>query len=247
MKKTYGIERERFIIDSSGRIISAIGILLPKVQVLARKNGLPENLFSHELFAGQIEDRILPCSNMEEIRKSLMLNDRIMSDAAKQLDLAFDCSEIVEASRIIDLEVNPFDPRHKQIWQSISRERKIAASIVAAVHVHLSATEDEAVKLLNLCRENAIDLLINVGDHSNRARINAYRAMAETDGVPPIFPFFADVISYINAKGGEKNVWDLVRYKPSTQTVEFRMFGATQSVEEVLGYVRACVDISSNL
>jgi gamma-glutamyl:cysteine ligase YbdK (ATP-grasp superfamily) len=246
--KTYGIERERFIVNRLGQIIPAIGTLLPKVWELAKNSGIPEpeKLFSHELFAGQIEDRTPPHRNLRELKKSLELNDRIMLEAASQLDLGFDYSEFVEAERITSLEVNPFDQRHKQIWQSIPPQRRIAASIVAAMHIHVSVTSDEAVKLLNFCRKDVIDKLIDIGDHSNRKRINAYRIMAETEGVPPTFFSSAEVMDYINGKGGEKNVWDLVRYKPSTETIEFRMFGTTQSVEEVLGYVKACIDVSAS-
>ena len=247
MKKTYGIERERFIVNRKGQIVPQIGTLLPRVHEIARNNGLPESLFTYELFAGQIEDRTLPYGSLGELEKALVLNDRVMSKAASQFGLAFDCSEVVEASRITSLEVNPFDSRHKSIWQSAPLERRTAASIVAAVHVHISVAEGEAVKMLNFCRRDVIDDLIDIGDHSNRRRINAYRAMAETDGVPPIFSSFAEVLKYIDAKGGEKNVWDLVRYKRSTRTIEFRMFGTTQNVQEVLGYVKACIDVAEAL
>lgn len=242
--RTYGVERERFIVDYSGQIVPRIGILLPRVHEIARDNGLLESLFTYELFAGQIEDRTLPYGSLEELERAMILNDRIMSEAASQFGLAFECSEVVEASRITSLEVNPFDPRHKSIWQSAPLERRTAASIVAAVHVHMSVAEGEAVRLLNFCRRNVIDDLIDIGDHSNRRRINAYRAMAETEGVPPMFSSFAEVLKYIDAKGGEKNVWDLVRYKRSTGTIEFRMFGTTQNVQEALGYVKACIDVA---
>ena len=72
--KTYGIERERFIMNSLGQIVPKIGILLPKVHELAKRKGLPEKLFTYELFAGQIEDRILPYSNLKELKKALKKN-----------------------------------------------------------------------------------------------------------------------------------------------------------------------------
>ena len=242
--RTHGIERERFIMDiNSGQIVPEIGALLLKVQEIAKENGLPKELFTYELFAGQIEDRTLPCSNLKELGIALKVNDQIMLEAANQLGLAFDHSEIVEVSRITSLEVNSFDSRHKGIWKSISLERKIAASVVAATHIHISVSKDEIVDLLNLCREDIIDSLIDIGDHSNYKRIDSYRAMAGTKGIPPTFSSFAKLMDYINAKGGEKDVWDLVRYKPSTGTIEFRMFGSTQSVKEVLRYVKACLNI----
>lgn len=241
--RTFGVERERFITDSFKKIVPEIGTLLVETKRLAREKGISEDLFSYELFAGQIEDRTPPCSNRGELKKALLLNDGILSEAARKLALSFDYSEIVDPARIAHLEVNPFDDRHKDIWNVISEERKVSASIVAAVHVHLSVNEEEAVALINFCREGVIDELITLGDHSNKQRINAYRRMAETNGIPPLFSTFSELMIYINGKGDEKNVWDLVRYKPSTKTVEFRMFGATEDVEEVLRYVRACREL----
>ncbi len=132
--RTFGIERERFIM-SRGQIVPAIGILLPRVHETAKNNNLPEKLFSYELFAGQIEDRTPPCRSLEEIKSALVLNDKIMSATAKQLGLAFDYSEIIDPDKITALEVNPFDSRHKNIWSSISLKKRIAASIVAGERI----------------------------------------------------------------------------------------------------------------
>ncbi len=241
--RTYGIERERFIVDSFGRIVPSIEVLLPKVHEIARKNNLPDNLFTYELFAGQIEDRTLHCSSLKELKKSMTLNDQVILEAGKNLNLCFDCCEMVEEDRVTCFKVSSFSLRHKKIWEAISSERKIAASVVAAVHVHISVDEKEIVDVLNLCREDVVNKLIYIGDHSNLKRINTYKIMAETEGIPPIFSSFSDLMKYINEKGGEKNVWDLVRYKPSTKTVEFRMFGSTESTEEIIGYVEACLDV----
>lgn len=244
MKATIGVERERFIVSRvDNKIVPAIGILLPKVQNTAEKRGLPASLFGYELFAGQIEDRTLPCDSLPMLKDALVINDSVMEEVASQDGLAFDFSEFVEESQIASLEVNPFDQRHQKIWQSISPERKLAASIVAAVHIHLAVTEEMAVRLMNVCRKETIERLSKIGDHSNGKRMIAYATMAQTDGIPPIFSDFEKVGKYIDEHGGEKNVWDLVRYKPSTRTVEFRMFGATKSVEEVIGYAIACLEL----
>lgn len=245
--KTFGVERERFISDSGGKIVPAIGELLPHVYEVARKRGVSENLFSFELFAGQIEDRTPPCEDLRMIEDSLKINDEILLEAANDLGLSFDHSEFIDESKVISFEVNPFDRRHQEIWTSIPNERQIAASIVAAVHVHISVSNAEVVRVLNLCRKEIVDNLIQIGDHSNLRRINAYRTMAETDGISPTFSTFSEVIDYINSKGGEKSVWDVVRFKPSTGTVEFRMFGATPSIEEIIRYINACHDLISDI
>jgi len=242
--RTIGIERERFIINAQSKIVPAIGELLPRVHQIARERGMSESLFGFELFAGQIEDRTPPCHNLKAVKEALLANDAVLLQAANDLGLAFDHSEFVEEERVVAFEVNPFDERHKRIWASIPNDRRIAASVVAAVHVHISASNEDAVRILNLCRKDIVDRLISVGDHSYLKRINAYRIMAETDGVPPLFADFLRLIEYIASKEGERNVWDLVRYKPSTKTVEFRMFGATQSVRKILEYIKACLDVS---
>jgi len=118
---------------------------------------------------------------------------------------------------------------------------------VVAVHVHLEVSPSKAVALLNYCREGIIENLIKLGDHSRGQRIKAYQAMAETNGVPPIFTNTKKLLDYIEHSGGEKNVWDLVRYKPSTGTVEFRMFGATENIREIIGYVEACLLLRSKI
>lgn len=245
--KTFGIERERFISTCDGKIVPAIGKLLPLVHQIARKEDMYNERFSFELFAGQIEDRTPPCRTLEEIRKELLANDAVLLRAARLLGLEFDYSEFLDKERVVVFAVNPFDERHERIWTSITQERRLAASIVAAIHVHISVNDEEAVRVLNICRTSVVDHLIRIGDHSNFQRINAYRAMAGTDGIPPMFVNISEVMSYIASKGGEKNVWDLVRFKPSTRTIEFRMFGATPNVDEIIGYAKACNDIISKI
>lgn len=243
-KKTFGIERERFILNAQNQIVPEIGKLLPLVQKIARERDVSMDRFTYELFAGQIEDRTPPCCDLFSLRDSLVVNDNILNLAINKLNLSFDYSEFVDVEKIASFDVNPFDERHKKIWASIPEERRMSASVVAAVHVHISVNEDDAVQLLNLCRKDVVDHLISLGDHSCFKRINAYRIMAETDGVPPLFSNFSEVMNYITLSGGEKNIWDLVRYKPSTGTVEFRMFGTTPNVDEIIGYVNACLSVS---
>lgn len=244
MKTTVGIERERFIVSrASNKVVPAIGTLLPKIHTMAEQRGVPTHLFGHELFAGQIEDRTLPFNSLSAIKEALMENDALLNEVASQNNLKFDFSEFIEEKHISALEVNPFDQRHQSIWQSISPERRLAASVVAAVHIHLGVTEESAVRLMNACRKERIEWLVKVGDHSNGKRMNAYTTMSQTNGVSPSFSNFQEVMKYIGEHDGEKNVWDLVRYKPSTKTVEFRMFGSTESVDEVIGYVKVCLEL----
>lgn len=239
--RTVGIERERFIVDAAGEIAPVIGVLLPRVWEVAASQGMSNNLFTYELCAAQIEDRTPPCASDAFLRTALKRNDAVLEEAAASCTLSFECVEYVSPERILPaLIVNPFDARHAQLWEEMTAARRLAASSVAAVHVHLSTTPEEVVRVLNRCRAEVIDALVALGDHSNSQRVTAYRAMVGDLCVSPLFGDFAQVLDYIAARGGEKNVWDFVRYKPTTRTVEFRMFGATPDVEEVLSYVAAC-------
>lgn len=245
MKTTIGIERERFIIRlSDGMIIPAIKDLLPVAQEIVRERGMSPDLFGYELFAGQIEDRTPPCRSLEDLRRALIFNDQILEEVSLRDGLGFDFSEFAEEFQITELIVNPFDQRHQKIWESISHERRLAASRVAAIHVHIAVGDvQHAINLLNLCDEETINRLIKIGDHSYGKRIAAYRAMSQSQGIPPKFFTTNELLKYIKDNGGERNVWDLVRYKPKTGTIEFRMFGTTKCIEEIIKYVDMCLDL----
>ncbi len=236
---TLGVERERFIVNNKKEIVSEIGILLPKVKALAYLSSIDVDRFTYELFAGQIEDRTAVCNSLIELKRSLLENDQILKQAALELGLSYECSEYVDGSRLGDLKVSPFNKRHQEIVSKITKEQMIAASQVAAIHVHVGVTQDEVVDVLNSDRDK-LKKLISLGDHSAGARIKSYQTMAGEQQFPPLFHSFEEVINYINSKGGEKNVYDLIRYKPSTKTIEFRMFGTTENVDEIVNYVGEC-------
>jgi len=216
--ETFGIERERFITKNN-EIVPEIGILLPRVIEIARKELIDENRFTYELYAGQIEDRTSVCNSLKSLRESLIENDLILTEASRLLGLDYEYSEYVDESRLTNLKPNPFNARHQSIFESISLEQRIAASQVAAVHIHIGVDKDDIVRCLNVSRDE-LSNLIRLGDHSNGKRIKSYSTMAGIQQFPPIFGSMEEVINYIEIKGGEKNVYDLIRYKPSTGTIE---------------------------
>lgn len=237
--ETFGIERERFITNKNNEITPEIGILLPKVIAIARNRLIDESRFTYELYAGQIEDRTAVCNSLKHLRESLIENDSILDEAASLLGLSYECSEYVDGSRLTDLRPNPFNSRHQTIFENISLDQRIAASQVAAVHIHIGVDKENIVRCLNVDR-NKLYKLIKLGDHSNGKRIEAYSTMAGKQQFPPIFDSVEEVMKYIESKGGEKNVYDLIRYKPSTRTIEFRMFGITDNIDEIINYTREC-------
>ena len=245
MDRTIGVEREWFI-TRNGIIVPCIGELLPGLHKACDLLGLPKDLFTFELFAGQVEDRTPPATNTKELLSFLSRNENILYSVGNELDLKFSCVDFVESEALGKLCVNPFSQRHIAIWDKIGMKEKIAASQVAAIHIHISAGLEEAVAILNHCRIPVIDKLVTIGDFSSGKRINSYRTMAKTYGDPPLFNGGNELLSYIKERGGERDVWDLVRYKPSTNTVEFRMFGATNKNEKIIEFVYACQNICND-
>ena len=99
--RTVGVERECFIIRH-GCIVPLIGKLLPKLKVEALKAGLPSATFTYELFAGQVEDRTLPCRSFKELEEALKLNQRLLRRVGKRQGLEFAYWDYVLAD---DLEI----------------------------------------------------------------------------------------------------------------------------------------------
>lgn len=241
---TIGIERERYIIDCcTGKIVPQIDLLLSVARKIAMAEGVDPDRFTYELFAGQVEDKTPPCQTIDQLIVALAQNDRILLQAAAEVGVGFSHAEFVQECQIDSLEVNPYDERHRQIWQSLPPATRLAASSVAAIHVHVAVDEARVVEVLNLCRDNVVERLVALGDHSAGQRMASYRKMAGVSGTPPQFATLAHVLDYIDSHGGEKNVWDLVRYKLTTRTIEFRMFGTTPDIAEIVGYVDACLEL----
>jgi gamma-glutamyl:cysteine ligase YbdK (ATP-grasp superfamily) len=236
MERTLGVEREWFMMHD-GRVVPRIDELLPRLYRFCEENNLPEELFGYELFAGQVEDRTRPEESVDGVMRALAENERVLRVVGAGIGLEFRCVEYLTEEELGELVVNGFSERHRRIWAEIPHARKVAASQVAAIHVHVRVTPEEAVRALNRCRRSVIDEFAAMGDFSGGKRLSAYRTMAETDGVPPEFSNTAELMAYIEKRGGERNVWDLVRYKPATGTIEFRMFGTTESGADIRRYV----------
>lgn len=242
MKQTFGIEREWFI-TKDGLISPAIGELLPALKNECKISGIEENRFGFELFAGQIEDRTPVCKSKSDLMSALKENEYFLKKVGNSLGLDFACVEFVSEEALGNLVVNPFDERHKKIWNEISTPEKVAASQVAAIHIHFGVTIQEAVSVLNYCRKEVIDYLCQIGNSLNGERLKAYRKMAKVYGDSRIFSCPDDLLKFIEKSGGEKNVWDMVRYKTSTQTIEFRMFGATDNYEDINKFVMVSEEV----
>ena len=239
---TLGIEREWFITKNS-IIVPLIDEVLPVLCRIAQEGKISEKLFGFELFAGQMEDRSRVVANCDDLLASLTENELVLTRAEEELGLKFICTDFVDAHELESLRANRFNSRHQNIWARLPQSRKIAASQVAATHIHVGVEIEVAVKILNYCRWSVIRELAALADFSNQRRLDAYQVMAETSGESPLFENSRQLLAYINQSGGERDVWDFVRYKPSTGTIEFRMFGATRNHQTIRKLVETVLNL----
>ena len=135
------------------------------------------------------------------------------------------------------LDVYP-EPRYLKIVKNITKERLKAACRVTGTHIHLGMTDIEsAIQTANYLRKY-IEYLSNLGDHSKGERLKLYKTMA-TDWYPPLYKNSKHFFEVAVQKGfvdNPRNCWHLIRISIHG-TVELRMFGVTENIEEITDWV----------
>jgi len=221
-----GIERERFIIDKKGKFAPQSKNFLEKIQ---------NNLWTYELSACQIEDRITPSPNIGKIKTTLAENDKQGQSVAQQLGLQLIFLELAEKD--MPLDIYP-DPRYMQIAKTIAPKRLEAACRVAATHIHIGMPNIERAILVANHLKNYIDYLCQLGDHSRGERLHLYKVMAQTWN-PPYYEnveHFYKIAKETGFTDNPRDCWHLIRISRHG-TVELRMFGATASIEEICNWI----------
>lgn len=232
-KKTLliGVERE-FFLARNGRIVPESPKVLGRVQ---------KPRFSFELSACQVEEKIGP-NALNEVASALCA-DKEMEAVLADLGLNPRHQELAPAD--IPLDVYP-DPtgRYQRIVKDMPEEILRAACRVAATHIHVGMpSREDAIRVHDaVIRE--CSTLCALGDHSNGERLRIYNVMAR-DWEPAPFGTWERYRETAFAKGfftDPRQCWRLVRIS-AHGTVEFRMFGATEDLSEILGWVRLCHDL----
>ena len=140
----------------------------------------------------------------------------------------------------MSLAVYP-DPRYQRISATLSREVLSAACRVIGTHVHIGMPDHEvALKVYNSVVEK-VDELCEIGDGSSGRRLDLYRLMA-----PQWRPMrydswenFFEVAQEENFSEDPRHCWTLIRISPHG-TIEFRMFGSTDSLEKIIDWAKTC-------
>lgn len=248
MTRTIGLEKECFITDGNGNIVPLVDILLPYAQSIAPKHGLYPTQFSPEPFAGQFEMKTTIAKDLDDLMNQLEALWNFLQIISQSQNCSFLCTPYVTEEQLGKLVVNTLNKRHTRLWNEVwNHAQRVAASQVAAINIHIGVTLEEAVNVLNYCNANLyIIMQLSKIDQSNIAlnnqRLDSYRFAANCDGVPPYFAGTNTLLKYLKEKG-EGNIWDLIRYKKSTGTIEFRMFGSTNDLTVVKSMTHSCLDV----
>ena len=227
LKGYIGLERERFLRDERSRL------LVPRSALFLQAIGDP--LWTFELSACQVEDRTKPRKTKKGILNALKENDIAGYGVAERLRLLLCADEVAEEN--MPLDIYP-DSRYQSIVKSLPKNILLAACRVTGTHIHIGAQNlEHAIEMHNNLQRH-ISEFCAVGDHSDGERLRLYKEMAP-NWHPPHYRSVEHLFQVAQAEKFVENprdCWHLVRISIHG-TVELRMFGVTENLEEVLGWI----------
>ncbi len=227
-----GIEREVFLKNKDGSFVSGE----TTKSVLDALGDIER--FGYEFPACQLEDRVGPV-RLKGLKTALLQNDKKISSALKQLNLAISRKEVEED---ISLEVFP-DPsgRYQKLAEKLDDEVLLAAFSVIGTHIHVGVPNHKiALKIYNQVIKYT-DYLCYLGDNSNGERLKLHKKVTP-DFYPQKYKNWEDFFRIAQEKGFAENprdCWSVIRIS-THGTVEFRMFGASSDVYEVISWAKIC-------
>jgi hypothetical protein len=253
-----GVEREAFIINRNG-------IITPQAKIVLSHAGYGEygpweqllewhkdERFGYELSACQIESRIGPCQvtelrdSLEHVEECLKIYlyrasyDRDMSGRTIHHDLGLLYTEVGPENMPLDVYPDP-SGRYQEIVKTMPRHILLAACRVIGTHIHIGMPDHEtALNVYNHVIKKC-DWLCARGNGSFGERLDIYRVVAP-DCDPQPYADWTDFYRVALAKGFDQDprkCWTLIRISKHG-TIEFRMFGATASLERIVSWARLC-------
>ncbi len=229
-----GVERECFLTENG-----TISPLAPQIVPHLPNNGA----YGFELSACQLETRTKPYP-VELIGDAIIdMRNMLLKDQAR---LGFETLHQEVAPFDMPLDIYP-DERYQKITKGMSTERLRAACRVAGTHVHIGmGSTRETIKAYNAAIEH-IPRLCKMGDKSNGERLEIYKLMAP-EFHPPEYKNWRDYERYAREHKFWENPRDCYHIVRISRhgTIEFRMFGATPDVTEIISWAVDCHTICKN-
>ena len=220
-----GIEREFVLVDQDG-------IPVPRGQEFLTR--VDDERWTFELSACQVEHRTRPHISRDALREDLIAGQSQGQRVVEQLGLRLVAMEVTPEH--LPLYVTP-NERYRDMTKELSPLDLKNASRVAGVHIHRGAGNIEhALYIYNRVVER-FDNLLQRGDHSAGERVRLYSSVV-SNWRPPFYKsprHFYEVACEQNFAEKPRRCLHLIRMS-EYGTVELRTFGATESVDEVLGW-----------
>ncbi len=232
-----GVEREFFLADAESEIIVPKSYL-----VLQSIQDSWRDFFTYELSACQIENRTRP-TRLEDLPEHLFECDSYLDKVLHGLGLRKLYLEVAPADMSLEVFPDPLN-RYQEIKQKLSPEQFEAACRIAGTHFHVGMPDQKtALKVYNQVIKH-LKKLCAMGDNSGGERLRLYGVVKPDNSPPPYdsWTHFHQVALLKGFAGDSKDCWFLMRLTKHG-TIEFRMFGVTDSVEEVTVWARFCHDI----
>jgi gamma-glutamyl:cysteine ligase YbdK (ATP-grasp superfamily) len=228
-----GAEREYFIKNARGEIVAEAPRLLSTLQ----ESDEPAR-FGYELSACQIETRTMPCNRAlfaDELRHGQALLNAVLG----RHDLSVSCQCVAPATMSLDVYPDP-KGRYQRMVPYMSEEELRAACRIIGTHIHIGMPDHEtALKVYNKAAPRWRELYEKGGSPAERLELYAQVA---PNFVPEQFDGWDHFYWYATKNGFDhdpRQCWSLIRISVHG-TLEFRVFPATESIEEIAEWADIC-------
>lgn len=230
-----GVERECFL-TRKGKIVPIAA------EIISKLNGSSSGSYGYELSACQLETRTSP-TRIEEIGRVLADSHRLLNEHEKTLGFEALHQEVAPYKMPLDVYPDPTG-RYQVITKKMPIKVLRAACRVAGTHIHIGmASPEQAVAAYNVAIEH-LNELCKMGNKSKGERLQIYKIMAP-DFKPPHYDSWECYERYAKNHGFDetpRNCWHLIRISIHG-TIEFRVFGATPRVDEIVEWTNLCHSI----
>lgn len=229
-----GVERECHLLDRNGNIVP----IAPEVLTgLTSCNGQ----FAYELSRCQLEWRTNPCKGVMSLRKELEDAEAILKRAEQRMKFKRSFYEV--GPEDMPLDIYP-TKRYRKITDGMSKRVLSAACRVIATHIHIGMPDHKTALQTYNNTLGYFDELCKMGDHSEGERFRIYQIMAPNYRSP----FYEDWHEFYDKAVREdftddpRQCWTLIRLSKHG-TIEFRMFGSTEDIDEIVKWASFCREI----
>lgn len=230
-----GIEREYFITDADGKIVPAakeVLSILPKIPNVGE--------YSYELSACQIELKSVPCKTLSHVQETQHELEEVLDTTLQKMGLSRLTTSVASANMPLDVYKDP-SGRYARLVANMPREILQAACQITGTHVHIGMPDSiTALHAYNQAIAYCEELNAR-GDNADGKRLELYQLVAP-NCLPVAYTSWKDFCTYANQHGfGEnlQNCWHLIRLTRHG-TIEFRNFGATNSINTVIEWATVC-------